>query len=246
MYIHKEEIHNDQSAREVVPLLIKLIGPKSVLDVGCGIGTWLKVFHDKGIHDLMGIDGDYVDRNLLSKYVDENLFEPKDLSKPFNLGKKFDLVVSLEVAEHLPDSVSDDFVTSLITHSDTIVFSAATPGQSGQNHINEQWPDYWQKKFLHHGYQFYDVIRPWIWYNEKVQWWYRQNMFLVTKNDVDPTLFKKLPVIGATHFEKTKEIISMYENQLDHLRSGRSGVKTSAKVFVNALKNMFKNLWKRN
>ena len=244
MYIHKEEIHNEQSATQVVPLIMKLTRPSSVLDVGCGIGTWLKVFSDNGINDLMGIDGDYVDRDLLFKYIEAKNFLPKNLSKPFDLGRKFDLAISLEVAEHLPESSADSFVASLAAHSDTIIFSSAIPGQDGQNHLNEQWPVYWQKKFSELGYQFYDVIRPWIWYNEKVQWWYRQNMFLATKKEFDLTLFEKIPAIGATHFKKNEEMTSIHQNHLDHLISGRSGLKLSFQILVNAIRYKFTHLWK--
>jgi len=97
------------------------------------------------------------------------------------LNRKYDLAISLEVAEHLPEQFADLFVKTLILHSDIILFSAAIPGQGGQNHLNEQWPDYWIEKFSKHGYFFHDLIRPLIWNNKKVDYWYKQNTFLVTK-----------------------------------------------------------------
>jgi 2-polyprenyl-3-methyl-5-hydroxy-6-metoxy-1,4-benzoquinol methylase len=65
------------------------------------------------------------------------------LIQPLDLEKEFDLVVSLEVAEHLPASAADQFVNTLVKHGKKILFSAAIPGQGGQDHLNEQWPDYW-------------------------------------------------------------------------------------------------------
>ena len=144
-YIHTEAIHNLSAPRVIVPIVLEMIKPNSILDVGCGIGTWLKVFEEYGVDDYLGIDGDYVDRSTLK--ISEKRFLPNDLRKRWSLNRKFDLVVSLEVAEHLPEEVADLFVSTLSAHGDTILFSAAIPGQGGQNHVNEQWPTYWQKKF---------------------------------------------------------------------------------------------------
>jgi len=89
-----------QAARTIVPLVAQLIKPKSVVDVGCGTGTFLSVFRENGIEDILGIDGNYVDRNML--LIPKEYFLPQDITKSFKLGRRFDLVVSLEVAEHLP------------------------------------------------------------------------------------------------------------------------------------------------
>jgi hypothetical protein len=53
------------SARHVVPIVMELIQPRSVVDVGCGTGTWLSVFAEHRVVDFIGIDGDYVDRSQL-------------------------------------------------------------------------------------------------------------------------------------------------------------------------------------
>lgn len=51
-----------RSAQVVVPIAIELARPKSVVDVGCGDGTWLSVFRHLGVNDTLGLDGDYVNR----------------------------------------------------------------------------------------------------------------------------------------------------------------------------------------
>ena len=45
-------------------------------------------------------------------------------------------------------------VATITKHGDAVLFSAAIPGQGGQDHLNEQWPEYWQKKFEVNGYYF--------------------------------------------------------------------------------------------
>lgn len=178
-YIHDEFHHNLKSPEIIINKLLKYISPKSVVDVGCGIGTFLKVFKDNGITEILGIDGNWVDKNLLYKYIQENEFFEANLEKPLFLSKKFDLAISLEVAEHIEENKSDIFIKSLTSLSDIIVFSAAFPNQGGQNHVNEQWPEYWSNKFNKYGYHMFDVIRPLIWNESEVQSWYKQNIFLV-------------------------------------------------------------------
>ncbi len=171
------------SAHEIIKLIEQVIKPKSVIDIGCGVGYWLKIWNEEfGLHDILGIEGPYITPSMLKISEDKVLF--KDLKQPINLNRKFDLVMSLEVAEHLPENNADKFIDSLVQLGDVILFSAAIIGQEGTYHINEQMPEYWAEKFMSHNYVPVDYIRPKIWYNEKVEWWYRQNVILYIKEDV--------------------------------------------------------------
>jgi SAM-dependent methyltransferase len=168
-----------ESARAVVPVVNELLRPASVLDVGCGTGTWLAEWRRVGVSDLLGIDGNYVDRTVLQMSSDR--FKPADLERPFSLRRKFDLVQTLEVAEHLDEASADTFVESLARHGEAVLFSAAIPGQGGTHHVNEQWPSYWAEKFARAGYTAYDVIRPQIWTDQRIAVWYRQNILLFAR-----------------------------------------------------------------
>src|SRR6185436_10775009 len=88
------------SAQVIIPLVMELLPVQSVVDLGCGIGTWLSVFRERGACDFLGIDGDYVEIDQLE--IPRECFWPHDLRQPLNLERRFDLAVSLEVAEHLP------------------------------------------------------------------------------------------------------------------------------------------------
>ena len=135
-----KDLHDgsDRSAREIIPLVFELIRPRSVIDVGCGSGTWLAVCQEFGVEDILGVDGDYVDEKILT--IPKSRFSPRDLRKPFQIGRRFDLVLSLEVAEHLPAESAGSFIDSLTAHGDVVLFSAAIPHQGGMRHLNEQWP----------------------------------------------------------------------------------------------------------
>jgi hypothetical protein len=169
------------SAAHVVPLVMNLVHPHSVVDVGCGVAPWLSVFVENGISDYLGIDGDYVDRSLLRIPVSH--FEVRDLSQPFSVDRQFDLVVSLEVAEHLPESSAAGFVKSLTKLGKTVLFSAAIPSQGGTDHVNEQWPEYWRDIFAAQEYSLIDYFRNKIWLNEQIEPWYRQNLLFYVKNE---------------------------------------------------------------
>lgn len=162
-------------AREIVPILRDLLHPESVLDVGCGVGTWLEIWESQGVTDLRGVDGPYVDRLFR---VRRDYFSPHDLSTPLHLGREFDLVTSFEVAEHLPAEKARLFVDSLVRHGPAIAFSAAIPGQPGLGHKNCQWPSYWAALFAEHGYVAVDAVRPRLWTNPRVAGYYRQNTLL--------------------------------------------------------------------
>jgi glycosyltransferase involved in cell wall biosynthesis len=169
-----------RSAEVIVPLVLQLIPVRSVLDVGCGDGSWLSVFQEFGVKDILGIDGDYVTRDILQ--IPANHFLAVDLTKPFNIGRVFDLAISLEVAEHLPAHCASGLVASLTQQAPVILFSAAIPMQGGAHHINEQWPDHWAELFREHNYLPVDCIRKRVWQDDLVECWYAQNTLLFVQS----------------------------------------------------------------
>jgi SAM-dependent methyltransferase len=167
------------SSEVIVPLLLDLVGPRSVIDVGCGTGSWLRTFRERGIEDVRGFDGPWLDTAKL--LIPQELFTRADLDKPLNVDRRFDLAMSLEVAEHLKPESADGFVESLTSMSDVVVFSAAIPFQGGFHHLNEQWPEYWAQLFEKRDYQPIDCLRLRLWNQPNVHYWYRQNVLVYVK-----------------------------------------------------------------
>lgn len=165
-----------RSARVVIPIILEYSAARSVLDVGCGTGTWLKVFAESGIEDYLGIDGSYIRTEMLK--IPYERFRPVDLATGIRLERTFDLAVCLEVAEHLPRRAAAHLIKLLTEAAPVVLFSAAIPGQGGVNHINERWPGYWEDLFKKFDYQRIDLIRPRIWRDPQVEFWYRQNIFV--------------------------------------------------------------------
>lgn len=238
-YIHGVKVHNTTAAESFIPILLDYIQPESVVDIGCGLGTWLKVFSKFGVKEILGIDGSNVDKFLLTIPV-ENFLE-HDLRKPLNLNRRFDLAICLEVAEHLPNESADNLIDILAAASDNILFSAALPMQGGQNHINEQSFSYWVEKFNHKGYEVKDLFRAVIWDNVQIDWWYRQNMFLVSK--VEHLQQKKIQ--DYYHPQRVSDIV--YENnscavKLESITEEYRGVHAGRISSLKALKIFLKSL----
>ena len=239
-YVHTDNIHNFKAATIVVPFLLSLLKPGSVADVGCGTGTWLKVFGDQGISDLLGVDGAYVDKEKL--HIAKSNFKEYDLETPYRPEKRYDLVISLEVAEHLKESSANIFVKTLTEISDTVVFSAAIPNQGGQNHINEQPPQYWIEKFEKLGYTCHDVLRPVFWENPQIDWWYRQNMLLLTKNAEISDRLLAMSSFSGTHLVHPS-VLKMRQNAVNRLKGimeGKKGIRMYAELLFKSISNKFR------
>ena len=169
------------SARVMVPLVMELMPVSSVVDVGCGLGTWLSVFQESGVTDLLGLDGPHVD--LQSLLISPQHFRPLDLSCEFALERRFDLAVSLEVAEHLPKASAASFIASITKLAPVVLFSAAAPFQGGTNHLNEQWPGFWAAHFDRNAFVVIDCMRRQVWHRQDVQPCYAQNTLVFVERD---------------------------------------------------------------
>jgi hypothetical protein len=178
----------------VVPILLAHFSITSVIDVGCGSGAWLKTFKECGVPDILGVDGPHIDEAML--VIEEEAFVAIDLGTDLKLKRRYDLAISLEVAEHLPVEHSAPLVKALTDTAPIILFSAAIPGQGGKElgHVNTQWQDYWRGIFASQGYVPLDIIRPAIWGRPDVEFWYQQNTIvychtsvIATRPDLKPT-----------------------------------------------------------
>lgn len=203
-----------KSAEVVLGLLYEHYKPQAVIDIGCGQGAWLASAESLGSTTLKGMDGKWVrEEALLSKNIDFSAINlEEDMPK---LIKKYDLCISLEVAEHLPEANSKNFVDFLCKASDVVLFSAAIKYQAGTNHINLQWQSYWVELFESNNYRCLDLFRPQFWNNKSVEYWYRQNTFLFVSPTSPILRLKALrdlekPIFDVAHpinYEKKARLI---------------------------------------
>jgi hypothetical protein len=215
-----------QSARAIVPIILHYFSVRSVVDIGCGIGTWLKVFEENGISNILGIDGPHIDHDML--VIRKEKFVAADLRNQLSVPGYYDLALSLEVAEHLPKELSTAFVMSLTAAAPVVLFSAAVPGQPGIEHINAQWQDYWRAIFRDRSYVALDIVRPTIWGRQDVDYWYQQNTIIychdtiaATRSDL-PRASKKAS-LNVIHPALYEQITQEYEERITTLSNPSLG-----------------------
>lgn len=118
--------------------------PKTLLDLGCGQGDMVKLAARLGVAAI-GVD--------ISPPIG-GPFLQHDLREPLDLGKKFDMILCIEVAEHLPEVSAMTICDTIARHGkhDThLIFSAATPGQGGDSHENLKLPIWWRDRLYEAG-----------------------------------------------------------------------------------------------
>lgn len=188
-----------RSASAAIPHIRKLFpSVKSVVDFGCGSGVWLAEFQRSGVESIFGLDfGIGAEAHLA---IASSVYQTANLGAPVSVDRR-DLCISLEVAEHVAAEFAEVFVDNLTGAAGRILFSAAIPGQGGHHHINEQAPDYWISKFERRGYKCFDIVRPIIWEDRRICWWYRQNIliFLHEGLQAETESFSAMPAFDGAH-----------------------------------------------
>jgi SAM-dependent methyltransferase len=174
-YYEWMKVDSRRSAKAVVPFLMDLLAPRAVVDVGCGTGSWLKVFQEEGVGEVLGLDSEELVPPLLE--IEADSFQTVDLHEGLQLGRKFDLALCLEVAHYLPAESGERLVEDLSALAPAVLFSSAIPGQGGEG-VNPQWPSYWAERFARSAYECIDCVRPRIWEARGIAVWYAQNTLL--------------------------------------------------------------------
>lgn len=192
---------SQEAARVVAPILSQLYMPKSVVDVGCGLGLWLREFAALGVTDYLGIDGPFIAPS--ERVIGRDSFLSHDLTRPLVLNRRFDLATCMEVAEHLPIDAAGQLVKTLTKLSDTVAFSAAIPWQGGTHHVNEQWPSWWAEKFAEQGYETVDTrVRHILWSDVISDPWYVQNLIVFKRGQSMTTLLAPLDVVHPLTYSR--------------------------------------------
>lgn len=229
---HRKTVY---SAKTILSIVLEALPPvHSAVDFGCGVGTWLSVLRERGVSEILGLDGPWVERDLLE--IPGRDFREANFEKVISTEKKYDLAITLEVAEHLPSIDAIHFFDSLVNSSDFVLFSAAIPFQGGAGHINEQWPDYWENVFSERGYVAIDLVRRRIWNDEQIPYWYRQNIILFAKKERVHDV--KNPELNE-HDMHSVDCLVHPETYLAVIR-GMSSVRGSGKLLRKALLNYIK------
>lgn len=163
--------------------IVDAFAPRTLVDLGCGAGRIISAARDLGV-DVVGIERSEAGRRACARrgLVVHDL----DLTTPFDAAERacfhgFDVAVCTEVAEHLPATAADDLVARLAHLAPVVVFTAATPGQGGADHVNEQPHAYWITRFRDHGFGLDETIaEDWrrTWRTAGIEPWYPANLMI--------------------------------------------------------------------
>jgi hypothetical protein len=229
-YFQRRKDISSISAEITLRKLSKLVRFSSVVDFGCGTGTWLTACQNAGVTKILGFDYYAKETELL---IERKYFHKKSLAFKITLEEKYDLAISLEAAEHVEQIFADTIIENLTNASDVILFSAAIPGQGGTNHVNEQPPQYWAKKFANHGFAQFDIIRPLIWEENDVAWWYKQNTFLYINSDSN----QRLKLDGMGHGLINQHVIhsQCLADKIEEFDIENASIKNLSKAIIKKL-----------
>ena len=190
-FFRSREQASRRSAERVLPFVFDVVRPKSVVDFGCGTGTWLEAAKRLGIERVLGFEGEWI-RGAEALIAPHEL-EVRNLDESVSVPERFDLAISLEVAEHLKPERAAGFVRDLTGAASVVLFGAAIPEQGGTGHIHERWQSYWASLFANEGYRCLDVVRPRFWDEADVMPWYKQNAFLYANEAAYELMKPRLP-----------------------------------------------------
>lgn len=189
VFYEDEKKYSKKSSDILIPYVIERLGCRTVVDFGCGVGECLNAAKQcAGVEKVTGLDGEWVRGRLV---IGQDEFYGCNLTQEIDLKEKYDLVISLEVAEHLSEDSAETFIGNLTRHSDVVLFSAAVPYQGGTHHVNEQYPSYWREIFSKQNFSMCDCIRSTFWNDERINDYYRQNVFIYCKSSLRQEILKK-------------------------------------------------------
>lgn len=235
-----------RSAEQIVPLIMRYIQPDSVVDLGCGQGSWLDVFQEHGVSKIIGVDGAWA---IPSLQISTDDFVVGDLTQPISIADRFDVAICLEAAHYLPRNTGEVLVSSLVKLAPVVVISAGIPFQSGTTGPNGQWPDYWKDLFEAMDYRLIDFLRPAIWENDDVMYYYKQNLLVFAQSQYVESHPKLREILNASHMPLRLVHPQHYLQKVEYLRDpcllATMGAKFLFSAFLRACRiSLRRRVWR--
>jgi len=170
--------------------IVSRYGIKSIIDLGCGVGSYLEGAHEMGIRPLLGLEINY---NISRHFTPADILpyiKKADITQPLDFGK-FDCAWSIEAAEHIRTEGTEQFLENLCNSAERyVVMSAAPPGQKGTGHINLRPQSFWIKEIASRGFAYLPeeaekTVEVWADWNRKkihkVPWYLYRNLMIFLK-----------------------------------------------------------------
>ena len=193
-YYKRHQAGSYQSALQILRFVHSITHFQTIIDYGCGIGTWGNASHSLGTKEYLGIDQHAFDAGYM--LISKSEYLQEDLRHPIRLHSFYDLAICVEVAEHISEEFADMLIDNICRNSEVVLFSAALVYQGGTGHVNEQPCTYWIEKFRSKGYTPVDCIRPAFWDDEQIEIWYRNNCILYMTHEAFNRYHQNIPIVS--------------------------------------------------
>ncbi|WP_418026664.1 glycosyltransferase [Paenibacillus sp. JJ1722] len=139
--------------------IVRRFDPKTVLDAGCAMGYLVEALRKRGV-EAYGFDiSQYAISNVHDDIKPYCIVHSIEEPLPSSFPQKFDLVVTLEVLEHLSPDLGEKAIENLCEYTDMIIFSSTPDDIEDRTHVNVQLGEYWSKKFAENGF-FRNLVQP--------------------------------------------------------------------------------------
>jgi GT2 family glycosyltransferase len=143
-----EEPHWSKFFGEIAERIMNDLAPSFVLDAGCAMGFLVHALRARGT-EAFGID---ISEYAISKALPEIKAFCRVRSVTNPLPRNYDLIICVEVLEHLLPADSERAVANLCAFTGDILFSSSPDDYKEATHFNVQPPDYWADLFARHGF----------------------------------------------------------------------------------------------
>lgn len=131
----------------IAETIVAELSPRTVLDAGCGVGILVGALRRLGV-DAKGLD---ISEFAISQVPEELREHCRVASVTDDLGGRFDLIVCIEVLEHIGDAAAQEAVANLCSHTDSVLFSSTPDDFTDPTHRNVQPTEYWAEVFARWG-----------------------------------------------------------------------------------------------
>ncbi|EKD25752.1 MAG: hypothetical protein ACD_79C01527G0010 [uncultured bacterium] len=177
-----QNFRNKTWTEDFCDFVLKTFKPESVIDFGCGTGDILAPFEKRNLN-VLGIDGSFSNKKY--SHIRKENFQIFDIREKYPNKNKYDLCICMEVAEHIDEKYSETLIHNITNSAPILIFTAAGPGQEGNDHCNLQPKSWWMEKLRKYDFEYDDnLTNDFILHMSNmndVQSWYIENLMIYRK-----------------------------------------------------------------
>lgn len=173
----------DPTLAQSIVKVLKHTDVRDIADFGCGPG-WYTWFLRRCGYDVNGYDGNPNVETMSAKMFNDGFYcQQADLTEELETDTPFDMVLCLEVGEHIPAEYEDTLIGNIVRNAGRyVLLSWAVPSQKGDGHVNSHTNKYVIEKMRAHGFTFNSIVSSYLRANASL-WWFRETLMFFQRTD---------------------------------------------------------------